>query len=249
MGTSKSYLASIKGQPQWGTLSGSVTSNCSSGAVSSGNLETILSNYVGVIGGASIAGRGGSKIGGRAGIRTAKKIGGFLGGFIGTGGNVNTALQNIGITGIDGKPLSDVINQLIEHCSGPSSTLDDVAAKTAAQKLLEELVANAENLEDFQNNLQETLSKESLEDILIRYFGYYIFEHLSIMFYEKLIVDKGKVECDNLFRQIRDFIFEKLKSINKKNPIQSIDWGSADADRIIKNIQEDVLKVFEGYES
>lgn len=249
MGTSKSYSASIKGQPQWGNLSGAVTSNCATGIVSSKNLANILSRYVGVIGGSSRAGRGGSKIGGRAGVRTAKSLGTFLGAFVNSGGNIQKALTEIGITGLEDKSLSDVINQLIEHCSGPSSTIDDVAAKSASQKILEELASDATTLEEFQNNLQAILSKESLEDIIIKYFSYYIFEHLAIMFYEKLVVDKGKTECDDLFRQIKDYISEKTKNLNKVNPLEKIDWRSDEADRLIKNIQEDVLKIFEGYES
>ncbi|MFO0355986.1 MAG: hypothetical protein ACK50A_03455 [Sphingobacteriaceae bacterium] len=249
MGTSKSYSASIKGQPQWGNLSGAVTSNCGTGIVSSQNLGNILSRYVGVIGGSSRAGRGSSKIGGRAGIRTAKSLGAFLGAFVSSSGNIQTAFTQVGITDINGKPLNEVLNNLIELCSGPSSTIDDVAAKSASQKILEELAANAESIEEFQTNLEEVLSRESLEDIIIRYFSYYIFEHLSVMFYEKLVVDKGKTECDDLFRQIKNFINEKLQNINRTNPLDGLDWGSADADRLIKNIQVDVLKIFEGYES
>lgn len=78
MGTSKSYLASIKGQPQWGELSSAVTSNCGGGIISNQNLDKILSRYVNVVGGTGKAGRGLSKISGRAGIRTAKRLGGFL---------------------------------------------------------------------------------------------------------------------------------------------------------------------------
>ncbi|RZJ32991.1 MAG: hypothetical protein EOO18_09465, partial [Chryseobacterium sp.] len=77
MGTSKSYSASIKGQPQWGNLSGAVTSSCDGNVVASSTLGNIVSKYVSVIGGSGRAGRGASKIGGRAGIRTAKNIGAF----------------------------------------------------------------------------------------------------------------------------------------------------------------------------
>jgi len=249
MGTSKSYSASIKGKPQWGKLSGTVTSNCGTGTVTSENLGNILSRYVGVIGGSGSAGRGNSKIGGRAGIRTAKNIGQFISEFGGSGGNIQAAFSQIGITGLEGKSINEVINQLIEHCSGPSSTIDDVAAKAASQKIIEELAADAVTIEEFQEHLKEVLSKESLEDILIRYFGYYIFERLSIMFYEKLIVEKGRNNCDDLFRQIKDYVSEKLRNMSKTNPLERINWNSPDADRLIKNIQEDVLKVFEGYES
>lgn len=249
MGTSKSYSASIKGQPQWGNLSSAVTSNCSTGTIAKASLGNIVSKYVRVIGGASNAGRGGSKIGGRAGIRTAKKLGHFLGAFADNGSSLEAAATEIGIGSIVGKPLNEVINQLLEHLCGPSSIHDDVAAKSAAQRILEEFALEVNTLEDFEAKLSEILSEQSIEDILIRYFGHYIFEHLSIMFYEKLVSEKGKSECDNLFKHIKDYIFERLKTLNKTNPLNSIDWGSENADRLIKNIQEDVLKIFEGYDS
>ncbi len=33
--------------------------------------------------------------------------------------------------------------------------------------------------------------------------------------------------------------------MHKRNPLQNIDWGSDEADRLVKNIQQDVLTVFE----
>lgn len=248
MGTSKSYSASIKGQPQWGNLSGAVTSSCDGNVVASSTLANIISKYVSVIGGAGRAGRGNSKIGGRAGIRTAKNIGAFLGAFSSSGGNISEALTQVGLPGLENLPLNEVVDRLLEHCTGPSSTLDDVAAKAASQMILEELVGDAETIEEWQDYLKESLDSETLEEVIERYFGYYIFEHLSIMFYEKLVVDKGKSECDGLFKQIKDYVFEKIKNMNKTNPLKNINWSGEDADRLIKNIQEDVLKVFEDYE-
>ncbi|MBB5620958.1 hypothetical protein HDE69_002011 [Pedobacter cryoconitis] len=248
MGTSKSYSASIKGQPQWGNLSGAVTSSCDGNVVASSTLGNIISKYVSVIGGSGRAGRGASRIGGRAGLRTAKNIGAFLGAFSSSGGNISEAFTQVGLPGLENLPLNEVVDRLLEHCTGPSSTLDDVAAKAASQMILEELVGDAETIEQWQDYLKESLDSETLEEVIERYFGYYIFEHLSIMFYEKLIVDKGKSECEGLFRQIKDYIFEKIKNMNKTNPLKNINWSSEDADRLVKNIQEDVLKVFEDYE-
>lgn len=248
MGTSKSYSASIKGQPQWGNLSGAVTSSCDGNIVASSTLGDIVSKYVSVIGGSGRAGRGASKIGGRAGIRTAKNIGAFLGAFSSSGGNIREALTQVGLPGLENLPLNEVIDRLLEHCTGPSSTLDDVAAKAASQMILEELVGDAQTIEEWQDYLTKALDSETLEEVIERYFGYYIFEHLSVMFYEKLIVDKGKSECEGLFKQIKDYVFEKIKNMNKTNPLKNINWSGEDADRLVKNIQEDVLKVFEDYE-
>jgi hypothetical protein len=248
MGTSKSYSASIKGQPQWGNLSSAVTSSCGQGTIGTNAIGVILSKYVGVIGGSGKAGRGNSKVAGKAGIRTARNIGRFLSAFNSSGGNLKFALEQAGLGDISGLSLNDVIKRLLEFCTGPSSTLDDVAAKAASQKILEELAGEAETMEEWQEHLTEVLDSETLESITERYFGYYVFEHLSIMFYEKLIVEKGKSDCDTLFKQIKDFIFEKIKNMNRTNPLNNINWNSDDSDRLIKNIQEDVLKVFEGYE-
>lgn len=245
MGTSKSYSASIKGQPQWGQLSSTVTSNCNGEIVSSNNIGEILSKYVYVIGGANRAGRGSSKIAGRAGIKTARSLGRFLGAFSSSGGDLRFALEQVGISNLQGLSLNDVILRLLEYFTGAASTLDDNAAKSASEKILEELAGEAETLEQWQENIKQILDKETLEEVIERYFGYYILEHLSIMFYEKLITEKGKSNCENLFRQIKEYIFERIKNLNKTNPLTNIDWKSPDSERLIKNIQEDVLKIFE----
>lgn len=245
MGTSKSYTASIQGQPQWGHLSGDVTRNCNGGRVPADNISQILSGYVSVIGGARRAGRGNSRIAGRAGIRTARNFGSFLGAFGSSGGNLQTAFIQVGLGNLSGLSLNDVIARLLEYCTGPSSTIDDVAAKAASKKLLEELSVNCETIQEWETQLQEVLNTESIEEIIERYFAYYILERLSIMFYEKLVVEKGHTECNSLFQQIRDFILEKIRGMNKTNSLNNIDWGGEEADRLIKNIQEDVLKVFE----
>jgi len=249
MGTSKSYKAKVSGQPQWGDLSSSVTRNCNGGNISANNKSKILGNFVRVAGGSSTAGRGGSKVFGRSGIKTSKKLGSFLGGFASSGGDIRNILVQTGLSNLTGKTVEDVINHLIEYCSGPASTIDDKAAKEASRKLLEQIASDAATIEEFEEKLKGRLNHDSIEDIMIQYFGYYIIEHLSVMFYEKLVREKGKSECGNLFSQIEEFIFDSLAHMNKSNPLNEIEWGSDESDRIIKNIQQDVLIVFENYEN
>lgn len=249
MGTSKSYKATVSGQPQWGDLSESITRNCNAGIISIDKRGTIIGNFIRVIGGASSAGRGGSKIFGQSGIKTAKNLGSFLGGFVSSNGNLQDALAQTGLIDLTGKTVEDIINHLIEYCSGPASSIDDRAAKEASRKLLEELASNASTIEELEEKLKDRMDQESIEEIAIKYFGYYIIEHLSVMFYEKLVREKGKSECSNLFSQIEEFIIDRLTGMNKTNPLNEIDWGSDNADRIIKNIQQDVLTVFENHEN
>lgn len=244
MGTSKSYSSSIKGQPQWGQLSNAVTRTCGSATTAPRSLKNILSKYVHAMGGSGGSGRGKSKAGGRAGIKTAKRLGGFITSFSNSGGDIAVAFQEIGIN-VEGRTLNEVLNELVEHCTGPAATTDDVAAKAASEALLAELSKDAATVEAFGEKLKEILTKDNLENILVRYFGYYILERLSIMFYEKLVVEKGKSDCARLFKDIRSYVMERLKALNKTNPLTKIDWNSDKADRLVKNIQEDVLEIFE----
>ncbi|WP_046756463.1 hypothetical protein [Kordia jejudonensis] len=246
MGTSKSFSDTRHAMmPNWGDLSSAITTSCDSSTLPVEKKKKILGNYVAVIGGANKAGRGGSKIAGKSGIRTAKNIGGFIGAFTSSGNNLRETLENTGLTDLQNKSVSDVINHLIEYCSGTASTIDEVAAKEATRKLLEELVSNSESIDEMEEILSNKFDESSSEDIIIQYFGYYIYEHLDKWFYEKLIKQKNQSDCNNLFRQIKDFIFESLRSVQRVNSLQNLNWGSDDADKLIKNIQQDILTVFE----
>jgi len=245
MGTSKSFSdARHTMVPNWGDLSSSMTSNCDSSTVSPVKLQNILNNYVSSLGGASIAGRGGSKVGGKGGIRTAKKLGAFFGAFT-SSGSIREALKTIGLTDLNEKTVAEIINYLIEYCSGTASTIDETAAKEASRQLLEELISSANDVDEIEQLLSDKFNVNTSEDLIIKYFGYYMFEHLSRWFYEHLIKSKSESECNNLFRQIKEFIFERVLTLHKTNPLQDIDWSSASADTVIKNIQQDVLTVFE----
>jgi len=245
MGTSKSFSALTKKMPNWPSFSSTVTKSCDGSTLSKEKASQILKGYVTAIGGAATAGRGSSSVAGKSGIRTAIKLGGFFGAFIGSGGKIEEALRSTGLTDFENKSVAEIINHLIEYSAGPSSTIDDKAAKEASRLLLEEIIGTANSIEELEAILNEVFEKHTHEELIIKYFGYYILEHLSVWFYEKLVKEKGKDECTGLFRQIKDFIFESLRNVNKNRPLQNIKWGTAESDTLIKNMQQDVLTVFE----
>jgi hypothetical protein len=245
MGTSKSFSSLTKKMPNWPSFSGTVTRSCDGSTLSNDRAVEILKGYVTAIGGAAKAGTGGSGVAGKSGIRTATKLGGFFGAFINSNGKIEPALKLAGVTDLTTKSVAEIIDHLIEYSSGPASTIDDKAAKEAARLLLEELVGSATSVEEMETLLNQYFELRSHEELIIKYFGYYILEHLSVWFYEKLVIEKGKNECTTLFRQIKDFILERLRGVNRNRPLQKINWGSQESDTLIKNIQQDVLTVFE----
>jgi hypothetical protein len=249
MGTSKSFSdGSVKKSkmiPNWGTLSSSLTSNCDSSVIPVQKLQNIMRHFVSAMGGASTGGRGGSKAGGRSSIRTARKIGGVFSKFISSGNNIRETLESTGLIDIDNKSVDDVINHLIQYCSSNATSIDDDAAKEATRLLLEELMGKAESINDLQTLLEQTFTTSNLEDIIIRYFGYYINTLLSRWFYDNLIKSKKENDVNNLFNEIKNYVFEQVSDENKKYPLQNLDWSSEEADRLIKNIQQNVFNVFE----
>ncbi|MDM8161342.1 hypothetical protein GQR60_17125 [Labilibaculum sp. A4] len=246
MGTSQAYSGFSK-NPNWGPLSDSITRACDDGKISTEKLAKITSRFVNLLGGSNIAGRGGSKIGGKSGIRTAQKIGGFFGDISTVG--FSQALVNSGFDYDGSQSPNDLINHLLEYCAGVAATIDDTAAKEAERQLLCEILAEAKDFQELERNFQEKIEEYGIEELMVKYYALYIYEHLSIDFYEKLIKDKGKSKCGNLYRQLKDFLFEKVKNISRNSDLSKIQWNGEEGDRMVKNIFEDTLKAFEGYEN
>ncbi|GHU54735.1 hypothetical protein FACS189411_01910 [Bacteroidia bacterium] len=245
MGTSKSY-GGIKGNPNWSNLSRSTTTTCDTGRIPDNKLNNVASNFVKLLGGSNSGGRGHSKIGGRAGIRTAQKLGGFLSDIKSNG--FRSALSGIGFDYIN-RNSNDAVNYLLEYCTGVASSIDETAAKAAERQLLKEIASEAKTLEELEKNFEAKIEEYGIEELLVRYYAYYIYEHLSIDFYEKLIEEKGKTATDNFYNQLKSYLIEKMKNVSRNRDLGKIQWQSADGDTLVKNIFEDTLKAFENYES
>jgi hypothetical protein len=245
MGTSKSYDG-INANPNWSHLSRSVTTACETGRLSNARLNNIASNFVRLLGGSGYGGSGRSKIGGNAGIKTAKKLGGFLHDVKSKG--ANSAFSSIGFDYSDSTRASDAINFLLEYCAGVASTLDESAAKEAERQLLEEIGGEAKTFQELEKNFEEKIEEYGIEELLVKYYAYYIYEHLSIDFYEKLVVEKGRISTNNLYTQLKYFLIERVKNVSLNRDLGKIDWAGEEGDVLVKNIFVDTLKAFENYE-
>lgn len=245
MGTSKSY-GGMKGKPNWSPLSSSVTRACDTGTISSNALSNVASNFVKLLDGSNSGGRGHSGVGGKAGIKTAQKLGNFLSSVRSSG--FNNALVNTGFD-INDKNANDVINFLLEYCAGVVSTIDEVAAKTAEKNLLEEIGSDAKTTEELGKNFEDKINEYGVEELIIRFYTNYLYVHLSIDFYEKLIEDKGKLATDNFYTQLKNFLFEKVKNVSRQRDISKVDWAAKDGEDLVKNIFVETLNEFEDYES
>ena len=244
MGTSKAY-GGLKGNPTWGPLSRAVTRAVNDGYPTRNSLGSVMSNAVSHLGGSYGASHGCSKTGGRSGVKTARLFGSFIGN-----------IQNVGFLqaldrisgGIDINDVNQAINVILEHCAENAGILDEIAAKAAMRDLLEEIGAEAETIKDLGNNFEETVKDYGTEELLVKYFGNYLYEHLCIDFYEKLIKEKGIRETDAFYRDLKDYITEKTKTVSKHRDLRQIDWQSNYGQELMQDIFCDTLKAFESYE-
>jgi hypothetical protein len=138
---------------------------------------------------------------------------------------------------------------LLGHCAGIVSTIDDAAAKAAEKVLLEEIGSDAKTIDDLEKNFDDKVNEFGIEELLIRYYTNYLYEYLSIDFDEKLIKEKGKQATDNFYTQLKDFLFEKVKNVSRHRDISKVNFADKAGNDLVKNIFEDTLKAFEGYES
>ena len=244
MGTSKAY-GGLKGNPTWSPLSSTVTRAVNGGHPTKGSLGSVMSHAVAHLGGSHGASSGGSNTGGRAGIRTARQLGTFI-------GNV----QNYGFTqaldliagGIEIEDANQAINVILEHCAEQAGILDEIAAKAAMRDLLEEIGADAETIEELGEGFEAAIKDFGSEELLVKYFGYYLYEHLCTNFYEKLIKEKGIRETEGFYRDLKDYIVEKTKTTSKHRDLKKVDWQSEYGKGLMQEIFWDTLKEFENYE-
>jgi hypothetical protein len=245
MGTSKSY-GGMKGTPTWSTLSSTITKAVNEGHPTKQALGSVMSHTVAHLGGSYGASSGGSSTGGRAVVRSAQRLGSFIGSTQSSG--FSSALGQL-TGGTVVKDADEAINLILEHCSENAGTLDEIAAKAAMRELLEEIGAEAETIEELGEEFEAAIKEFGVEEILVKYFGYYLFQHLCTDFYEKLIKEKGIRETDNFYKDLKDYIIEKTKTISKHRDMSNVDWNSEYGKELMQEIFRDTLNAFENYES
>lgn len=182
---------------------------------------------------------------GKAGRKTASRLGSFFSSVSSSG--LSQAFTEIGID-INGKTVRDAVNYLLDYCSGAATNLDETAAKAASNQLLDELVEGAATLDEMETKLKESVNNKGIDELLVRYFGLYTFEHLYQMFEGKLVKEKGKSNSTALFKNIKEFIFECLKGINQDKPLKSVDWKGGGALSIVDQIYTKTINYFRFYE-
>lgn len=267
MGTTQRIVPGVTGEPNWGDLSRSITSIAKTVEKEAdidedveetpeeikkkekkhktliirrdNHIKSAIKNLILTGGGPTKISSGKSKSIGRAGRRSARGIAGFFYGVSQNG--LQSELHNIGFGSLAGKSVQDIIDFLLVYTSNSNTGMDEMAASKASCEVFEEIALQTGNdIDKFEKLLEESVDGNGLEFILCRFWGLYIFEHLSQRFEEKIEQQKGTEISKETFKIIKDDIIGRIEVLNKNRSVKKIDWsgdeGSTEIDRIFESI-------------
>lgn len=259
MGTSQSINPGVSGDPNWGQTSSAVSNfansvgkeienpsilnNTKYNTKREAKLKNILKKYVKAAGGRRSMSSGKSSKGGKAAISTASSFGGFLN--VVSSGNLSSYAEDKGLINFATRSKEEIVNFLLDDICGATTNFDEGAAKSALDKLLNELLEDVNSSSEIDELLQDKIADEGIDSILVSFFGTYIFEHLSQPIEERLFEQKGEEICNKTMDEIREFIDSELETINSTEGIDTINWDNpSECEKISQEIFDNVLKIF-----
>ncbi|MBC8053799.1 MAG: hypothetical protein H7Y13_12110 [Sphingobacteriaceae bacterium] len=267
MGTTQRIVPGVPGQPNWKNLNKAITDIAKTVEKENSqqndtpddpdkaateyqnlvlrrnnHLKSAFRNLVKTGGGSNIISSGKSSSLGKAGIRSSKKIAGFFSGV--SSGGLQQALIDIGFGSLNGKKIQDVVDFLLIYCSDSNTGMDETAANKASSEVFNELAEQTGNdLDKFEELIKGSVEGNGLADILCRFWGLYIFEHLSQRFQEKITQQKGEFISNETFKIIKDDILGQVRVLNEQREVSKIDWKGEDGQKAIESIFQSIINI------
>ncbi len=268
MGTTQRIVPGVSGQPNWKDLNISVTSIAKTVEKENNeeqetedktpeqeakeykklinrrsyHVNNAFRNLVKTGGGSKKISSGKSSSIGKAGYKSSGRLVSFFSNV--SEGGLQHALTEIGFGSLGDKNIRDIIDFVLVYCSDANTGMDETAANKASCEVLKEIAKQSNNdLEQFEKLLKEYVEGSGLADILCRFWGYYIFEHLSQRFQEKITQQKGEAVSNETFKIIKDDILGRVKVLNEKRPVTKVDWKGTEGKKEIESIFESIIKI------
>ena len=237
MGTSNSYDAPTN--PPWPDLKRRVSNLAQKGRLTRSSAREIVYNFIAVHGGPKQM-AGGS--GGRNAQNVAHNIARFISSVEVLG--LQDTLRQEGLENLIGKSVNEISLTLIDYLGRHASTIDEVDARNALSRLMNELLEGAENLEDIERVLETKSQQSELETLLIKFFGYYIFEQFCRVFYERLTARVGENQAEMFLDGILDYIISALRHKTFNKDVSTINWRGEQGKAVTSEILLETLDVF-----
>lgn len=211
------------------------------------NYHRAVRNLVRAAGGRAKVSSGGSRAIGHAGIVIAGGLVSAISEIVKNG--LSGWLNRRGITTLEGKSCQDVLDLIREFISAGVAGLDNTAANEALECVMEEIAEKiGDDIDAFDAAMAGILASNDLKDMLDRFFGMYIFSHLSQDFKEKLEFEKGTKVMNETMNEIKDLILDDIHRNHGGRDTASIDWGTEEGKAFIQQEFDRIIYILSGDE-
>jgi hypothetical protein len=205
------------------------------------SLSNAASSYVSAKGGARRAAA--SAISGKS---VSSQFGTILSNFAQNG--INVGLQSIGLGSLVGESAKNILSAISNQLAPSGASLEEEAARMATNDVLAWLYENF-IAEDGDISALEQMSAEDIGQAVLQSVGSYIY-HRWLQELGKSI-EKGAISestAVRLERDVKEYIFERLKSEMQNREAVNIDWSGQEGARIINDLYIEAYSILEAGE-
>ena len=241
MGTSKGYPAPTT--PEWSRHKTQVTNASRNGSVLQETARVILRDYIRANGGAIATSQGGGTIGGDSGRQIGRNIARFINSLANQG--LENTLREEGLNHLIGRPAKDVVLTLMDQLSGNANTLDQVDARNALSDILNEILDIAESFEEIESIFSKIIEENTLEQLLTRFFGYYLYRQFCRVYYERLVTRHGEKIAKEFLTSIKQTIIALINLKTYDRNLYESNWNGQDGIQLSTEILEETYRIFD----
>ena len=154
-----------------------------------------------------------------------------------------------GVMSLEGKSCQDVLNLIRDYIEEDVAGLDNTAANEALEYVLDELGQKVgENLSSFEDEMKALMTSNDIKDLLDKFFGMYIFSHLSQDFKEKLEYEKGTKVMNETMNEIKELIMDDIQRNRNGRNTLCIDWSTEEGKAFVQEEFDRIIYILSGNE-
>lgn len=211
------------------------------------NYHKAVRSLVKAAGGRSRVSNGSSRAIGHAGVVIASRLVSAISSIVKNG--LKDWLDRRGITSLEGKSCQDILGLIRDYIKAGVAGLDNTAANQAMESVLDDIEEEVgEDLENFDKVMSNLMNSDDIKDMLDRFFGMYIFCHLSQDFQEKLEYEKGSKVMNDTMNEIKELIEDDIKRSQLGRDAAAIDWNSEEGKVFVQEEFDRIIYILSGNE-
>ena len=211
------------------------------------NYHHAVRNLVRAAGGRERVSSGGSRAIGYAGVVIAGGLVSAISNIVKNG--LSDWLSRRGVPTLEGKSCQDVLDLIREYIEAGVAGMDNTAANEALECVMDELGGKiGEDIYTFDAAMAGILASNDLKNLLDKFFGMYIFSHLSQNFQEKLEYEKGSKIMNDTMNEIKELIMDDIQRSQGGRDASTIDWRTEEGKAFIQQEFDRIIYILSGNE-